>query len=83
MKESWLDPLGELLAKINKTFTKYFENIGCKGRIELLKDEGGDFSKYGISIYVSFRENEQAHLLDAHTQSGGVSYFILFALIDF
>ncbi|KAG6460056.1 hypothetical protein O3G_MSEX011737 [Manduca sexta] len=49
-----------------------FEKMGCAGEVKLVK--GGseeDFDKYGISIMVRFRAEEQLQQLTRHTQSGG------------
>ena len=39
MRGEWLDPINELVSKINKRFEKYFEAMGCAGEISL--DQGG------------------------------------------
>lgn len=74
IKSQWLPPLKDLVDKISISFTKYFRNIGCFGRVELAEDE--DFAKYGIQIHVAFRLDQEAQILDACTQSGGVSYIL-------
>lgn len=35
LKEKWLKPLKALIEQINQSFTKYFANIGCHGRVKL------------------------------------------------
>ncbi|XP_037299568.1 structural maintenance of chromosomes protein 5 isoform X2 [Manduca sexta] len=72
IQSKWLPPLEKLLRDINKGFGHMFEKMGCAGEVKLVK--GGseeDFDKYGISIMVRFRAEEQLQQLTRHTQSGG------------
>jgi len=57
------------MEKINKSFSKYFDEIGCSGEVQLQEHE--DFDKYGIAIRVKFRQSDKLHNLNAHLQSGG------------
>ena len=36
---SWLEPLDEMIKKINEKFSKFFRDIKCVGEVDLLKDE--------------------------------------------
>ncbi|KAL6045430.1 Structural maintenance of chromosomes protein 5 [Balamuthia mandrillaris] len=69
LKETWLPPLKDLLARINESFGKYFSEIGCAGEVVL--EENEDFAKYGVVIKVKFRNKDTLHQLNAHLQSGG------------
>jgi len=69
LKKEWLPTLQEMMEKINKSFSKYFDEIGCSGEVQLQEHE--DFDKYGIAIRVKFRQSDKLHNLNAHLQSGG------------
>lgn len=69
IKSQWVPPLEELVERINGSFSKYFEAIGCAGKIQL--DQHEDFDKWGITIHVKFRQQDSLHQLNAQTQSGG------------
>jgi chromosome segregation ATPase len=43
--------------------------IHCVGEVAV--DESEDFDKWGINIYVKFRDNEKLQLLTGQRQSGG------------
>jgi chromosome segregation ATPase len=43
--------------------------IHCVGEVDV--DESEDFDKWGINIYVKFRDNEKLQLLTGQRQSGG------------
>uniref|UniRef100_A0A8C2NZ10 Structural maintenance of chromosomes protein 5 n=1 Tax=Capra hircus TaxID=9925 RepID=A0A8C2NZ10_CAPHI len=59
VKERWLNPLKELVEKINEKF------------IDLHTENEEDYDKYGIRIRVKFRSSTQLHELTPHHQSGG------------
>lgn len=44
--------------------------MGCQGEIKISEDE--DYDKWGIEIWVSFRDYEAMRILDGYRQSGGV-----------
>ncbi|XP_071964942.1 structural maintenance of chromosomes protein 5-like [Antedon mediterranea] len=70
-KQRWLPPLRELIAKVNVSFTDFFSQMGCAGEVALDYENEDDFDRYGITIRVKFRANEQLRELTSHYQSGG------------
>ncbi|XP_074559308.1 structural maintenance of chromosomes protein 5 isoform X2 [Curcuma longa] len=70
LKESWLPMLWDLVAKINETFSRNFQEMAVAGEVSL-DEHGMDFDKYGILIKVKFRQSGQLQVLSAHHQSGG------------
>eukprot|EP01117_Protostelium_nocturnum_P019773 TRINITY_DN865_c0_g1_i2.p1 TRINITY_DN865_c0_g1~~TRINITY_DN865_c0_g1_i2.p1 ORF type:complete len:923 (-),score=310.26 TRINITY_DN865_c0_g1_i2:106-2874(-) len=71
LKGKWEGELEPLIAKVNKSFEKYFRQIGCLGEVVLAKDPNMDFEQYAIEIRVRFRDNEPLQKLDPNHQSGG------------
>ena len=75
----WLEPLLELIEKVNARFSSYFSlhtHLNCAGlvRLEPNPEENPDFSdfeKYGVQIKVKFRDQEEMQELNAQRQSGG------------
>ena len=65
----WKRKVEQIVGQINKSFTFYFGRIGCVGEVRL--QENALVSKYGIEIWVKFRDIEELQLLDSHRQSGG------------
>uniref|UniRef100_A0A1X7T305 Structural maintenance of chromosomes protein 5 n=1 Tax=Amphimedon queenslandica TaxID=400682 RepID=A0A1X7T305_AMPQE len=39
LKNRWLEPLIEMIKKINEKFSKFFRDMKCVGEVDLLKDE--------------------------------------------
>lgn len=71
-KAKWLDPLRELIAKINDNFGQFFSAMNCSGEVDLHVPENPDqFDKYGVRIRVKFRDGEQLRELTPFHQSGG------------
>ncbi|KAI3866492.1 hypothetical protein MKX03_023183 [Papaver bracteatum] len=70
LMEQWLPTLRNLVAKINETFSRNFQEMAVAGEV-LLDEHGMDFDKYGILIKVKFRQTGQLQVLSAHHQSGG------------
>ncbi|KAI3942684.1 hypothetical protein MKW92_020092 [Papaver armeniacum] len=68
--EQWLPTLRNLVAKINETFSRNFQEMAVAGEVSL-DEHGLDFDKYGILIKVKFRQTGRLQLLSAHHQSGG------------
>jgi chromosome segregation ATPase len=66
---SWLDPLKQRLDEVSKQYGLFFQEMGCASEVSLIEDE--DYSKFGISLRVKYRKNEELHELTAHHQSGG------------
>ncbi|XP_026451778.1 structural maintenance of chromosomes protein 5-like [Papaver somniferum] len=70
LKEQWLPTLRNLVAKINETFSRNFQEMAVAGEVSL-DEHGMDFDKYGILIKVKFRQTGRLQVLSAHHQSGG------------
>ncbi|KAI3830529.1 hypothetical protein MKW98_030692 [Papaver atlanticum] len=70
LMEQWLPTLRNLVAKINETFGRNFQEMAVAGEVSL-DEHGLDFDKYGILIKVKFRQTGQLQVLSAHHQSGG------------
>lgn len=70
LKGRWLPTLRNLVAQINETFSRNFQEMAVAGEV-LLDEHGNDFDSYGILIKVKFREGGQLQVLSAHHQSGG------------
>ncbi|XP_021007402.1 structural maintenance of chromosomes protein 5 isoform X3 [Mus caroli] len=71
VKERWLNPLKELVEKINEKFSSFFSSMQCAGEVDLHTENEEDYDKYGIRIRVKFRSSTQLHELTPHHQSGG------------
>ncbi|KAM6183645.1 structural maintenance of chromosomes protein 5 isoform 2-T2 [Erethizon dorsatum] len=71
VKEQWLNPLKELVEKINEKFSDFFSSMQCAGEVDLHTENEEDYDKYGIRIRVKFRSSTQLHELTPHHQSGG------------
>uniref|UniRef100_A0A2K6M6J3 Structural maintenance of chromosomes protein 5 n=1 Tax=Rhinopithecus bieti TaxID=61621 RepID=A0A2K6M6J3_RHIBE len=69
--ERWLNPLKELVEKINEKFSNFFSSMQCAGEVDLHTENEEDYDKYGIRIRVKFRSSTQLHELTPHHQSGG------------
>ncbi|GAU38915.1 hypothetical protein TSUD_119810 [Trifolium subterraneum] len=70
IKGKWLPTLRNLVAQINETFSRNFQQMAVAGEVSL-DEHDMDFDQYGIRIKVKFRENGQLEVLSAHHQSGG------------
>lgn len=70
LKESWLPTLRSLVARINVTFSRNFQEMAVAGEVSL-DERDTDFDQYGILIKVKFRQTGQLQVLSAHHQSGG------------
>eukprot|EP00117_Sycon_ciliatum_P034082 scpid19614/ scgid4000/ Structural maintenance of chromosomes protein 5; Protein expressed in male leptotene and zygotene spermatocytes 453 len=69
IKEKWLDPLKQLINKINGKYGEFFSKLGCNGEVQL--EENDDYDKYAIRILVKFHTSQKLHVLTAQHQSGG------------
>lgn len=68
----WMEPLQQLLAKINKKFSEYFESMGCAGEVAICHESGvEEYSEYGLCIRVTYRAGEPLQELNRYVQSGG------------
>lgn len=71
-KKDWLEPLQNLIEKINENFSYFFSCMNCAGEVDLnIPDNPEDYEKYGIKIKVKFRDSETLRELTPHHQSGG------------
>jgi chromosome segregation ATPase len=71
-KNDWIDKVEAMIAEINEKFQTLFRQLRCAGEISLGRpDNAEEFAKYGITIKVSFRSDEQLQELTAWQQSGG------------
>ncbi|KAG8455241.1 hypothetical protein GDO86_001439 [Hymenochirus boettgeri] len=71
VKEKWLNPLKQLVEKINNQFSRFFSSMQCVGEVDLHTENEEEYDKYGIRIRVKFRSSMQLHELNPHHQSGG------------
>ncbi|KAG5329555.1 SMC5 protein, partial [Acromyrmex charruanus] len=72
LKEKWLQPLQQLIEKINANFSSYFFAMDCAGEVTLSHGENIlDFDQYGLKIKVKFRDADELQELTRHFQSGG------------
>uniref|UniRef100_A0A060T412 Structural maintenance of chromosomes protein 5 n=1 Tax=Blastobotrys adeninivorans TaxID=409370 RepID=A0A060T412_BLAAD len=65
----WERELEALVPQISDRFSEAFARNGCRGQVELIKED--DFSKWAIQIKVAFREGAPLQPLTAQRQSGG------------
>ncbi|XP_076928090.1 structural maintenance of chromosomes protein 5-like [Bidens hawaiensis] len=70
LKGKWLPTLRNLVAQINETFSKNFQEMAVAGEVSL-DERGNEFDSYGILIKVKFRQAGELQVLSAHHQSGG------------
>lgn len=70
LKENWLLTLRNLVAQINETFSRNFQEMAVAGEVSL-DEHDMEFDKFGILIKVKFRQAGQLQVLSAHHQSGG------------
>ncbi|XP_015276006.1 PREDICTED: structural maintenance of chromosomes protein 5 isoform X2 [Gekko japonicus] len=71
VKERWLNPLKQLVDRINEKFSSFFSSMQCAGEVDLHTENEEEYDKYGIRIRVKFRSSTQLHELTPHHQSGG------------
>ncbi|CAD6196992.1 unnamed protein product [Caenorhabditis auriculariae] len=70
--EKWRVPIDDMIGKINESYVKFFQQLGCDGEVHLEVPENKlDIHLYGIMIMVSFRKGERMKRLDQRVQSGG------------
>jgi structural maintenance of chromosomes protein 5 len=68
-KNEWMAQVEEMIETINTKFSGLFLLLKCAGEVSLGRpDNPEDFSKYGICIKVSFRNDEQLQELTAWQQ---------------
>lgn len=72
LQEEWLLPLRDLVSQINQRFSTAYERMGCAGEVSICTgDNDKDFSQYGISVKVTYRNGEPLQELNRNIQSGG------------
>lgn len=72
LEKEWLEPLEQLVQEINDKFSNAFRRMGCAGDISIYKGPNEkDFSEYGLSIKVKYRDSEPLQELNNIVQSGG------------
>ncbi|XP_075684088.1 structural maintenance of chromosomes protein 5 isoform X2 [Rhinoderma darwinii] len=71
VKEGWINPLKQLVEKINEQFSSFFRSMQCVGEVDLHTENEENYDKYGIRIRVKFRSSTQLHELTPNHQSGG------------
>uniref|UniRef100_F1KRY7 Structural maintenance of chromosomes protein 5 n=1 Tax=Ascaris suum TaxID=6253 RepID=F1KRY7_ASCSU len=70
--EQWLNPLTELVTKLNERYVLFFHRMNCAGEVHLYKPEDKfDIDRYGITIMVKFNAGESLRQLSHRSQSGG------------
>lgn len=75
----WEASLDKYIDKVDKRFSQYMRELGCRGEIHLRKGKNGEensneesnFKDWGVEIKVSFRENVPPSVLSSQVQSGG------------
>lgn len=67
--DQWVPLVEQLIERINESFSAAFKHINCAGSIQLEKAE--DFNKWGITIFVQFRNTEKLQPLTCQRHSGG------------
>jgi len=65
----FIPKIRKVIEGLDKKFSEAFEKIGCVGEIKL--DENEEYKKWGLDIYVKFRDTEDLQLLTGTRQSGG------------
>ncbi|KAL3286561.1 hypothetical protein HHI36_001064 [Cryptolaemus montrouzieri] len=72
LEEEWLVPLSTLVTEINLRFSNAFMKMDCAGEVAIWTgDNSTDYSQYGLSIKVSYRNGEPLQELNSTIQSGG------------
>uniref|UniRef100_A0A0M3I7X9 Structural maintenance of chromosomes protein 5 n=1 Tax=Ascaris lumbricoides TaxID=6252 RepID=A0A0M3I7X9_ASCLU len=62
--EQWLNPLTELVTKLNERYVLFFHRMNCAGEVHLYKPEDKfDIDRYGITIMVKFNAGESLRQL--------------------
>jgi chromosome segregation ATPase len=69
IEKIFIPRIRNVIEGLDKKFSEAFEKIGCVGEIKL--DENEEYKKWGLDIYVKFRDTEDLQLLTGTRQSGG------------
>ncbi|KAK3581703.1 hypothetical protein CHS0354_031101 [Potamilus streckersoni] len=71
-KAHWIQPLKQLISRINDSFSHFMKCLKCAGEVDLsVPGDPEDYGHYGICIRVKFRDGESLKELTPHHQSGG------------
>ena len=72
IKQNWLRVINELIGQISEKFQLFMSKLNFEGGVKLFTGEDeNDFEKYGISVMVRYRDEEQLAELDYNKHSGG------------
>ena len=72
LKENWLREINNLISQISEKFQVFMRKLNFDGYVKLYKDTNEtDFEKYGISVFVRYRDEEECAELDYNKHSGG------------
>lgn len=69
IEKTFLPQIHKVINGLDKKFSEAFEKIGCVGEIKLNENE--EYKKWGLDIFVKFRDTEDLQLLTGTRQSGG------------
>lgn len=72
LKVNWINEITGLIDKISDKFHQFMRTLNFDGCVKLYKSEDeNDYEKYGISVFVKYRDEEEIAELDYNTHSGG------------
>lgn len=74
VRERWINPLTEMICRINDNFKNFMRRMGYAGEVVLSPSASSnvdDYSSYGLVIRVKYRDSEDVQDLSAFHQSGG------------
>lgn len=73
IKKIWIPKLDEVIKVIDDNYKNFMQKLNYGGQVKLdfKQDDPDDFSAYGISIMVRYRDHEQLIPLSSTRQSGG------------
>jgi len=70
--ENWVREINALIDQISEKFQVFMRRLNFDGYVKLYKDANeNDFEKYGISIFVRYRDEEECAELGFNKHSGG------------
>ncbi|QDZ24513.1 structural maintenance of chromosomes protein 5 [Chloropicon primus] len=69
-EEAWLNPLQDVVKRVNEKFTSLFADLGFVGEVRL-KPSGEGYHKYRLEIHVKFHDKDNLQILTSTVQSGG------------
>lgn len=73
IKKNWITKVTDVIKVIDDNYREFMRKLNYGGQVILdyNKDDVDDFSAYGISIMVKYRDNEELIPLSSTRQSGG------------